>query len=792
MSAPAASPPFIGRGLRRREDLRLLRGDGRFIDDLSRPRQLHAAFVRSPHAHAAVESVDGARAAARRGVVAVLTAEDIRGEIGPAPMIWNPIGTEVLVPDSRPLMGDRVACVGAPVAAVLAEDPYTAEDGADAVEVQYGPLPAVIDPLEAMDEGAPLVHPELGTNVCFQTSMGGGDLDDGFGRADVIVERTVTNHRVAGVPIEPRGVLAEPHGDRVALWTSTQTPHLVRTYAVRQLGWDEGMLRVIVPDVGGGFGVKGNLYGEETLLAWCAHRLRRPVKWIESRQENLISTNHGRAQTDVVKIGATQAGRLTALHVKVIADMGAYHLLFTPSIPVTTGVIASGCYAIPALRTDMVGVFTNTFSTDAVRGAGRPEGAHLIELMIDQVAAELGRDPIEIRRLNFIPKKDFPARLPHGPVYDSGDYEASLAKLLEHIDLAAFRREQATLREAGTNRGIGFATYMEACGLAPSKLSGPRSSGIEVSFWESAVVRVGPDGAVTLQTGACPAGQGHETAFAQLVADRVGTEPSRVKVVWGDTDATPNGMGTIGSRSITVGGEAAAVAADRVVAKARRIVAELLEASSEDIELREGRFSVRGSPDKSMTLTDVAHAAHVTDRLPEGFEPGLEASCFFDPPGFVHPFGAHAAIVDVDVDTGRIDIVRYLAIDDCGTVVNPTLVDGQVHGGIVHGIGQALFERVEFGPQGQPLTTSLLDYTLPTAAELPDLELDRTVTPSPHNSLGAKGAGESGTIAATPALTNAVIDALRPMGVDFINMPLSPEAVLTALRLASTGRSPRA
>ena len=785
MSAEPAITPFIGRGLSRREDLSLLRGGGKFIDDLSRPRQLHAAFVRSAHAHAVVAPLDGAPVQALPGVVAVYTAEDIRGEIGPAPMIWHPPDTEVLVPDSRPLMGDRVACVGAPLAVVLADDPYVAEDGADAIEVTYEPLPAVVDPLEALADDAPLVHPELGTNVCFETSMGGGDLDRGFERADVVLERTIANHRVAGVPMEPRGVLAEPKGDRVSLWTSTQTPHLVKTYVARQLGWDEAQLRVIVPDVGGGFGVKGNVYGEETLLAWCARRLQRPVKWIESRRENLISTNHGRAQTDVVRVGATREGELTALHVRVIADMGAYHLLFTPMVPATTAVIAGGCYSIPALRTDTVGVFTNTFSTDAVRGAGRPEGAHLIELMIDQVAAELGRDPLELRRLNFIPKEDFPSQRPHGPTYDSGDYEASLDKLLEHVDVAAFRREQTALREAGTHRGIGFATYMEACGLAPSKLAGPRSSGVEVSFWESAVVRVGTDGAVTLQTGACPAGQGHETAFAQLVADRVGTEPSRVKVVWGDTDATPNGMGTIGSRSITVGGEAAAIAADRVAAKARVIVAELLEASADDVELRDGRFAVRGSPDRSMTLIDVAQAAHVTDRLPEDFEPGLEATCFVDPPGFVHPFGAHATIVEVDVETGRIEIVRYVAVDDCGTVINPTLVDGQVHGGIVHGVGQALFERVEFGPQGQPLTTSLLDYLLPTAADLPDLELDRTVTPSPHNSLGAKGAGESGTIAATPALTNAVIDALRPLGVEFINMPLSPEAVLAALRAAN-------
>ena len=412
-------------------------------------------------------------------------------------------------------------------------------------------------------------------------------------------------------------------------------------------------------------------------------------------------------------------GRITALQIKVIADMGAYHLLFTPFIPATTAVIASGCYAIPALRTDTVGVFTNTFSTDAIRGAGRPEGAHIIELMIDQVAAELELDPVEVRRRNFIPAEDFPAQMPHGPVYDSGDYDASLDKLLEHVDVDEFRREQATLRRDSVYRGIGFATYMEACGLAPSKIAGPNGNGLEMSFWESAVVRVGTDGAVTVQTGSCPAGQGHETSFAQLVADRVGTDPSRVKVVWGDTDAIPNGMGTYGSRSISVGGEAAAIAADRVVDKARKIVAELLEAAPGDIELADGVFSVRGSPGSGMTLAEVSHAAYVTDRLPEGFEAGLEASAFFTPPGFVHPFGAHAAVVEVDTETGRIEIVRYVAVDDCGTVISPTLVDGQVHGGIVQAAGQALLEKIEFGPDGQPLTTSLLDYALPTAGGAP-------------------------------------------------------------------------
>ena len=774
----------MGRPDRRREDPRLLRGGGRYIDDIDLRHQLHAAMVRSPHAHADIVSIDATAALARPGVRAVFTGADLEAEVGQAPMVWHPKDTEVRVPFSRPLLRDRVACVGAPVALILAEHRYEAEDAAEAVKVDYEPLPVSSQPLDALADDAPLVHPELGTNICFETSMGGGDLEAGFAEADVIIERTIVNHRIAAVPMEPRGAIAEPYGDRIALWTSTQNPHLARTYITRQLGWDEDRLRVMVPDVGGGFGCKANVYGEETLVCWSAAKLGRPVKWIESRSENLISTNHGRAQTDEVKVGARSDGTITALQLRVIADMGAYHLMFTPFIPATTAVIASGCYKIPALRTDTVGVFTNTFSTDAIRGAGRPEGAHVIEVMIEQVAAELGLDPVDVRRRNFIPKEDFPAQMPHGPVYDSGDYHRSLDVLLEHLDLDGFRREQAEARERGVYRGIGFATYMEACGLAPSRIAGPNGNGLEFSFWESAVVRVGTDGSVTVQTGICSAGQGHETTLAQIVADRVGADPSRIKVVWGDTDAIPNGMGTAGSRSIAVGGEAAATAADRVVERARQVVAELFEASPDDIELRDGRFVIKGSPKRSMTLTEVARAAYIPDELPDGFEPGLEATCFFDPPGFVHPFGAHAAIVEVDTETGRIEIIRYVAVDDCGKVINPILVAGQVHGGIVQAIGQALLEKIEFGPDGQPLATSLLDYTLPTAAELPDLELDRTETPSPVNSLGAKGAGEAGTIAGTPAMLNAVIDALRPLGVEFMNMPLSPQAVMEALASA--------
>jgi carbon-monoxide dehydrogenase large subunit len=783
--------PFAGRPLLRREDRRLLVGGGRFVDDLTAPRLLHAAIVRSPHAHARILAVDADAALALGGVHAVFTGEDMTDLAAPGPMAWRPRGTEVLTPDFWPLARGRVACVGAPVAVVLADDPYRAADGAEAVAVAYERLAAVVDPRRALEPDAPLVHPELGTNRCHEWSIEGGDLDAGFAHADVVIEREIRNHRIAGVPMETRGVMAEPAGDRVTVWTSTQNAHLVRTYLARQLGVAEEQLRVVAPDVGGGFGVKANVYPEETLIAWCARRLRRAVKWVEDRAENLTSTNHGRDQHGLARMGLRRDGTITALHVRAIVDIGAYHLLFTPFIPLSGAFVAAGCYAIGAVRSEIVAVFTNKFPTDAVRGAGRPEATHLIEVMIEQAAAELRLDPLELRRRNFIPRDDFPARVAVGVTYDSGDYHASLDRLLEHVDVPEFRREQRRLRrrKRPVYRGIGFSTYMEACGLAPSRIAGPAGAGLEMGFWESAIVRVGPQGSVTVQTGSSPHGQGHETSFAQVVADRVGTDPARVNLIWGDTDAVPYGMGTYGSRSLVVGAEAAVRACDRVAAKARAVAAALLEASVDDVELADGRYGVRGSPQQSLSLAEIACEAYAPDRLPDaaGLELGLEATCFYDPSSFVHPFGAHAAIVEVDVDTGRVQILRWVAVDDCGRIVNPLIVEGQIHGGVAQAIGQALFEHVAFDESGQPLTASLADYMLPGAADLPRFETDHTETPSPVNSLGVKGVGEAGTVAATPAVLNAVVDALRPLGVTFLNMPLSPDAIWRAV---ATARQP--
>jgi aerobic carbon-monoxide dehydrogenase large subunit len=786
-SAPAHSN-HVGQSLRRKEDPRLITGRGRYVDDISVAGMLWASFVRSPEAHAKITSIDVTAARARPGIHGAFTGRDMDDLTGPLPLAWVPPGIEVNNPEHWPLARDTVKHVGDPVAVVIGEDRYAVADAAEDVVVEYDPLPVVTDP-EAALKGAPFVHEQFGTNETHQWSLGGGDLDGGFAEADVIVERRVVNHRMAGAPIEPRGVLADYRAGSLTMWTATQVPHFVRLFLAILLGMSEERVRVIAPEVGGGFGAKLQVYGEEVFCAWASRKLDRPIKWIETRTENMAVTHQGRDQIAYMKMGAKRDGTLTALHVKIIADLGGYNMLLTPAIPSLGAFVMSGVYKIPAVQTDIVGVFTNKCPTDAIRGAGRPEATHMIEVTLDQVAAELGMDSLEIRRKNFIPKEDFPAEVAFGIVYDSGDYDKSLDLLLEHVDVPAFRREQEELRSKGTYRGIGFSTYTEICGLAPTRAVGPEGFGNQAGFWESAMVRVHNTGAVTAYTGASPHGQGHETSFAQIVADRLGVDPAVVEVIHGDTGTGPEGRNTYGSRSLAVGGEALARCTTKVADKSKAIVAHQLEAAPEDIELQAGRFSVRGSPDKGMTLAEVAGAAYLNN-VPEDMEPGLEATTFWEPENFVFPFGAHACIVDVDAETGKVKVSRYVAVDDCGNAINPLLIDGQVHGGIAHAIGQALYERIEYDDTGQLVTGTFVDYALPTAAELPSFETDRTVTPSPVNSLGVKGVGEAGTIAASPAVTNAVIDALRPLGVTYINMPLSPMRVWAAISEAR-GESPK-
>ncbi len=777
----------VGRSLRRKEDPRLITGQATYVDDIAITGMLHAAFVRSPEAHARIVGIDPSAALERDDVVAVFTGEDLADLGAPLPMAWAPDGVEVNNPEHWPLARGTVKHVGDPVAVVLSQDRYAAVDAAEEVLVEYEPLPVVTDIETALDEGAPLVHEQFGTNRSHEWSLGGGDLEAGFAEADVIVERRVVNHRISGAPIEPRGVLANYKAGAITVHSSTQVPHFVRLFMAILLGINEERVRIIAPEVGGGFGAKLQVTGEEILCAWASRKTGRPVKWVETRSEHMAVTHHGRDQVATIRIGAKRDGTLTALHARILADMGAYLMLLTPTIPSLGAFVMSGVYRIPAVQTDITGVFTNKVATDAIRGAGRPEATHMIEVGMDQLADELGMDRLELRRKNFIPKEEFPAEVAYGIVYDSGDYAGALDKLLTHVDLEAFEQERAEQAARGIARGIGFSTYTEICGLAPSRVTGPAGFGLQTGLWESAIVRVTVTGNVMVYTGTSPHGQGHETTMAQVVADKLGVDPQQVEILHGDTATGAMGLGTYGSRTTAVGTESVARAADAVARKSRAIVAHALEAAPEDIELQDGRFVVAGSPDKGMTLAEISGMAHVRpELLPEDMSPGLDETSFYDPNNFVFPFGAHACVVDVEMDTGKVKVVRYVAVDDCGPAINPMLIDGQVHGGIAQAIGQALYEHIEYDEEGQLVTGTFVDYALPTAAEMPMFETDRTETPSPVNSLGVKGIGEAGTIAASPAVTNAVIDALRPHGVTYLNMPLTSERVWRAIEEAKS------
>ncbi|HUE26939.1 MAG TPA: molybdopterin cofactor-binding domain-containing protein [Solirubrobacteraceae bacterium] len=790
MSATATNgAKHVGQALRRKEDPRMITGRGRYIDDISVPGTLWMALVRSPEAHARITSIDTSGAAARDDVVAVFTADDLAGDFaGPMPMVWAPPGVEINTPENWPLKRGEVKCVGDPVAVVVGTDRYSVSDAAEQVLVEYESLPVVVDPEKALEDGAPLVWEQFGTNRTHEFKLAGGDIDAALAEADVVIEQRLVNHRTAGAAMEPRGVLVDPHADNFTVYSSTQIPHIARFVLSLVVGIPEDRLRIIAPDVGGGFGSKLQVYGEEALVLALARRLGRPVKWIESRSENMIAAHHGRDQINYVTLGAKRDGTLTGCRARIIADLGAYQLLLTPFIPELGFPVMGGCYKFPAIDLAFEGVFTNKFCTDAIRGAGRPEATYWIELAMDKLAAALEMDPLELRRKNFVGKDEFPYTTPLGISYDSGDYDGTLDRLLERFDLDAFRREQAELRERGVHRGVGFSTWVEVCGLAPSRAVGPQGVGLQAAFWESAMVRVHPTGTATVFTGTSPHGQGLDTSFAQIAADRLGIDPQQVEVIHGDTDQGPWGWDTYGSRSLAVGGEAVARAAEKVQDKAKRICAALLEAAPEDVELVDGKYQVRGSPDKFKTLAEISGAAHIPPQeLPTDIELGLEETHIYDPENFVFPFGAHACVVDVDAETGKVVVVRYVAVDDCGPAINPMLIDGQIHGGIAHAIGQALYEQVVYDSEGQLVTGTFVDYALPTAAELPSFETDRTVTPSPVNSLGVKGIGEAGTIAATPAVTAAVLDALAPLGVEWVDMPLTPRRVWEAIQSAKGG-----
>ncbi|MCX2727523.1 xanthine dehydrogenase family protein molybdopterin-binding subunit [Thermomicrobium sp. 4228-Ro] len=774
---------LFGAAVKRREDPRLITGRGNFTDHIRLPGTLVMAIKRSPHAHARIVRIDTSKARAMPGVVAVYTGQDLVDKLAPVPCAWLIPDSDLKVPPYRAVAVDKVRYVGDAVAVVVAENRYIAQDAVEAIEVEYEPLPAVVDQEKALEPGAPQLYDDVPNNLAFHWKLHAGDFEAAWNAAEVRVSRRLINHRLIPTAMEPRGALAayNPGTGELTIWCTSQNPHVHRLLLSAVTGLPETQIRVIATDVGGGFGSKIPMYAGEMIAAAISKDLGRPIKWIETRQENYVATIHGRDHIQYVDIAAKRDGTITGVRVRAYANMGAYLSTAAPGVPTWLfGLMLQGAYAIPVVHCDVYGVLTNTTPTDAYRGAGRPEATYLLERMIDLLARELGMDPAEIRRKNFIPKDKFPYTTPTGLQYDSGDYEATLDKALELVDYQNLRRQQAELRQQGRYIGIGFSTYVEVCGLAPSQAAG--AMGFQGGLWESATVRVHPTGKVTVFTGSNPHGQGEETTFAQLVADELGVPFEDVEIVHGDTEMVPFGMGTYGSRSTAVGGAALVHACRKVKEKAQRIAAHLLEVSPEDLAFENGRFFVKGAPDRGMTFQEVALQAYLAWKLPREIEPGLEATHFFDPINNTFPFGCHICVVEVDPETGKVQFLKYVAVDDVGNVINPMIVDGQVHGGIAQGLAQAVYEFAAYDENGQLLSASLMDYAIPKASMLPSFTVDRTVTPTPVNPMGIKGAGETGTIASTPAVVNAVIDALAPFGIDHIDMPLTPERIWRAIR----------
>jgi aerobic carbon-monoxide dehydrogenase large subunit len=783
MATTVGAPARVfGSGIKRREDPRLLTGTARYTADMTLPGQLYASILRSPHGHARIRKIDTAAAKAAPGVVAVFTGADTEGVLQSIPCAWLVPNSDLKTAPYPALAKATVRYVGDSVAVVVADSPEQAADAVELIEVDYEPLTAVVDPEKAAKSGAPRLHEEAPDNVAFHWVVSGGDVDAAFKKAEVVVHDRIIQQRLIPTAMEPRGALAHylPATGELTLWNTTQNPHIVRFIMSLVCGIPEDRLRVIAPDVGGGFGSKIPQIQGDFITVFCSMKLGRPVKWIETRSENYQSTTHGRDHVQDVEMAATQDGKILGLRCTVWAGMGAYLSTAAPGIPtILHGLMLSGPYQIGAVREDVYGVYTNTTPVEAYRGAGRPEATFMLERVIDRLADELKIDPAEIRKRNLIPPFDNGHDVVTGLKYDSGNYQSALDKALTHVDYAGLRREQAEARKKGRYIGIGVGMYVEICGLGPSQVAG--AVGFQGGLWESAIVRFHPSGKAHVFIGSSPHGQGEETTFAQIVADELGVSVSDVKIVHGDTENTPMGWGTYGSRTTAVSGAALAVATRKIKEKAKLLTSHLLEAAVEDIEYANGKFFVRGFPDKAKSIQDIALMANVAWNMPQGMEPGLEATTFYDPPNFVYPFGSHVAVVEIDPETGVVQLKRYVAVDDCGPQINPMIVEGQVHGGVVQGIGQALWERAVYADNGQLLTGSLSDYAIPRADVLPDIEVLSTVTPSPHHPLGVKGIGEAGTIVSTCTVYNAVIDALEPFGVQSIQMPLTPERVFTAM-----------
>lgn len=777
---------YVGTSMKRREDPRFIQGRGSYVANLKLPNMAYLFIKRSPYAHALIKRINTSKAKALPGVIGVFTGTDT-ADVGMLPSGWNVPG--IKVPANRVLQTDKVRHVGDRVAMVVAENPYIAQDALDLIEVDYEPLPAVVDAKKATEPGAPQLHDNVPNNISYTWALGNKEeCDKAFNEADKVVELDLINQRLIATAIEPRAAVAQwdPYKEEMTLWTTSQNPNLTRVVlSAFLLNIPEHKLRLISPDVGGGFGSKIPTYPEEALVPWAARKVGRPVKWVAARSESAISDTQGRDHVTHCKLALKKDGTITGLHAATWANNGAYISLVASLIPTAFYVtLLSGLYKIPGIYGEVWGTLTNTVWVDAYRGAGRPEAAYVVERLVDVAAHELNMDPVEFRRKNFIPSGDFPYQTPVALQYDSGNYAGVMDKAVELANYSAMRADQAKARKQGRLVGVGIAACIEASGPVPSKVAG--ALGGVTGFWESGGLRVHATGKVTALTGAHSHGQGHETTFAQIVADELGISVDDVDVVHGDTAVITNGMGTYGSRSTSVGGSALVRSAEKVRAKMMKIAAHQLEAPLDEMiyDKDQGKVYVKGVPSKAKAFGELAFAAYTAHNLPEGLEPGLEEDTYYDPANFTYPNSVHIAQVEVDPDTGEVTIQKYIAVDDVGKVINPLIVEGQVSGGIAQGVGQALLEHGYYDESGQLITAGLTEYAVPHAHNFPSLITGRTETPSPHNPLGVKGVGEMGTIASTPTIVNAVMDALTPLGVRHIDMPLTPEKVWRAIQSA--------
>lgn len=768
---------LLGERIKRKEDPRLIQGRGHYVDDIKLDGMLHMAFARSPYGHARITSINTEAARNAHGVVAVLTSEDLKGKLGPVPCAAEMEGLKI--PHHPCLATDKVRYVGEPVVAVVATERYLAADAAALVEVEYDMLPAVTSMDKAIKSDSPLVHESLGNNIAFTAKLEGGEWTTVEADPSVkVIKQRLINQRLGPMAMETRGVVASYSlgEDTLTVWSSTQIPHLLKTQLALMTKVDETRCRVIAPEVGGAFGSKLNVYGEEGVACAASKLLGKPVKWIEGRRENLAGTIHGRDQIDDLEIYYKPDGTVAGLKCRILADMGAYHQLLTPAIPTLTALMILGCYDIKNVFVETTGVFTNKMATDAYRGAGRPEATYIIERVIDMVAREINMDPVDVRVKNFPPPgKDI--TLATGVSYDTANYQKTLKKVLKLSGYSKLRKEQQRLRKKGKLLGIGLSTYVEICAMGPS-------SRMPAGGWESGTVRVEVTGKVTVLSGASPHGQGEQTSFAQIVAQELSVPFDDVTVYHGDTAQVPMGIGTFGSRTTAVGGTAIYVATQRIKKKMARIAAHKLGVKPGELGFEEGKIQTKDGS-KSVTFKDVAQEAYFARELPPGMEPGLSELYVFEPPNYTYPFGAHVAVTEIDEKTGEVKLRNYFAVDDCGRILNPMLVDGQVHGGIAQGAGQALVEELIYDENGQLLTGSLMDYAVPKAHKFPWFETANTETKTPVNPLGVKGVGEAGTIGSTPAIVNSVVDALSPLGVRHIDMPLKPEKIWKILQQAT-------